>query len=82
MVKALLGGRRLAGLDVPTAVASHLWRAAILPRALYGCEIHRFPPSRIWLLVAQSRQVVLRKPPLSLPTYAATEVIHGPPLGA
>ena len=34
--KALLGGRRLAGLDVPTAVAAQLWRTAFPKRCTAG----------------------------------------------
>ena len=36
---ALLSAKRLAGLGVPAAVAMHIWRTAVLPQALYGCEV-------------------------------------------
>ena len=80
--KALLSGRRLAGLDVPTPLAAHLWRSTILSQALYGCEIRRLIPKQIWPLAVQSRRVIARKAPLSLSQYAAAEILHGPPLGA
>ena len=80
--KALLSGRRLTGLDVPAPLAAHLWRTAVLPQALYGCELRRLTPSQLCPLAVQCRRMVARKAPLALSHYAASEVLHGPPLGA
>ena len=80
--KALLGGRRLAALDVPTAVAAQLWRTAILPQGLYGSEVRRISSNQLWPLTLQGRNVVSRKPPTSISYFGALEVLSGPPLGA
>jgi hypothetical protein len=41
--KALLAGKRLSRLPLPSGVLAHLWRAVILPQALYGCEVRSLP---------------------------------------
>ena len=41
--KALLTGKRLFGLDVPAAVAAHMWPTTVLAQRLYGCEIRNVP---------------------------------------
>ena len=39
VTKALMAGRSLCAIAVPTGVAAQMWRTAVLPQALYGCEI-------------------------------------------
>jgi len=82
MEKAMLSGKRLASLPVPTAVAAQIWRSLVLPQALYGCELRRYPLSQLTPLLRQGRQVVAHKAPLSLSVFGAIEVITGLPLGA
>ena len=78
--QALIGGRRFVALDVPAVFASHLWKVAILPRALYACEIRHISPQQLTPSTTESRHVV-RKAPLAPYCFAASEVIHGPLLG-
>ena len=80
--KTLLGGRRLAALSVPVAVACQLWRSAILPQALYGCEIRNITYTQILPLWALGKTTVPRLLPLLLNQFAAVEVLGGPPFGA
>ena len=81
LAKALLAGKRLASIDVPTAVAAQLWRTTVLPQALYGCEVRRITSGQLRPLCIQGRQVVARKAPVALSHYGAMEVVCGLPLG-
>jgi hypothetical protein len=78
---ALVAGRRLAGLSLPVAIASQMWRTAILPRELYGCEIRAIAPTQVLPLWALGKTTVPRLEPLHLNQYAAAEVLGGLPLG-
>ena len=82
LAKALLAGRRLAGIPVPTAVAAQMWRMAILPQALYGCEVRSITKGELQSLCLQGRMIVPKKLPLALSRYGAIEMVTGLPLGA
>ena len=45
--KALLAARRLSSLGVPAAVAMNMWRTAVLPQALYGCEVRNISHAQL-----------------------------------
>ena len=79
--EALVAGRRLAGLSLPTAIAAQMWRTAILPKALYGCEIRLVSHGQLLPLWALGKTTIPRMGPLYLNTYAAAEVLGGLPLG-
>ena len=79
--KALLSGRRLAALGVPAALATQMWRTAILPQALYGCEVRNITDIQMLPLWAQGKTTLPRLPPLHISQYAAAEVLGGLPLG-
>jgi hypothetical protein len=79
--KALLSGRRLAALGVPASVATQMWRTAVLPHALYGCEVRGVTNIQLMPLWAQGKTTLPRLPPLSLSRFAAVEVLGGLPLG-
>ena len=44
---ALATLQRLRTLELPSSLCSLLWRTAVLPRALYGCEIRDLTPERL-----------------------------------
>ena len=80
--KALLTGKRLFGLDVPAAVAAHMWRTTVLAQGLYGCEIRNVTHNQLRPLCVQGKALVARKAPLELANFCAAEAVCGPPLGA
>ena len=71
VASALLAGRRLSRLAVPAGLAARLWRTAVLPQALYGCELRTIPRRALQGLAAQGRSLVPAKAP---------EVVCGLPL--
>ena len=82
IAKALLSGKRLAGLDVPAAVAAQLWRATVLAQGLYGSKVRNLTKAQLRPLCMQGRQVVPTKAHLCLSHFGAIEIVGGPPLGA
>ena len=44
---ALATLQRLRTLELPSSLCSLLWRTAVLPRALYGCEIRDLPVEKL-----------------------------------
>jgi len=80
LAKAQLTVKRLAALPIAATVAARMWRSAVLPQALYGCELRQIP-TLLKPLCGQVRTVA-NKAPLGLSNYGAIEVISGLPLGA
>ena len=82
LAKAYRTADRLRALPVPAAVAAHLWRAAVLAQALYGCEVCSFPAKRLVMLARRGGAVLAAKEPLLLSHFRAPEIVAGMPLGA
>jgi hypothetical protein len=80
--RALQTARRLRMLEMPAAICSLLWRTAVLPQAVYGCEVRDLRPSQLAALTAAGQASVAGKAPLHLNCWRAPEVLMGPPLGA
>ena len=80
--KALVTTRRLRMLELPAAVCALLWTTAVLPQALYGCEVRDVMPSKLMPLAAAGQAAIVSKAPLHLNCWRAPEVVMGPPLGA
>jgi hypothetical protein len=80
--KALLTTRRLRMLALPAAVCAQLWETAVLPQAVYGCEVRDVRPSQLAALASAGMAAVGCKSPLYLNCWRAAEVLTGPPLGA
>ena len=81
MLSALSALQRLRTLDLPAAVAAHLWRTAILPMALYGCEVRNITPQMLVPLCSGSKAALGPKFPLRINEWRAPEVLTGPPFG-
>ena len=79
--KALTTARRLRYMEMPASVCSLLWKVAVLPQALYGCEIRDVRSTHLEKLVQAGRNAVQGKAPIHLNGWRAEEVLHGPPLG-
>ena len=79
--KALATTRRLRMLELPASVCSILWRTAVLPQAVYGCEVRDVRPSQLAALTSAGQAAVAVKAPLHLNGWRAPEVLMGPPLG-
>ena len=79
--RALCTTRRLRALDLPAGICGMLWKTAILPQALYGCEVRDVRPAQLHALVAMGKASHVCKPPLNLNSWRAAEVLMGPPLG-
>ena len=79
--KALATARRLRMLELPASVCSLLWRSAVLPQAVYGCEVRDVRPSQVAALTSAGQAAVAAKMPLHLNGWRAPEVLMGPPLG-
>ena len=60
---------------------AHLWRAVILPQALYGCEVRSLPAQSLQAVRAQGLQLVPHSVPLRLSCHRAAEIASGRPLG-
>ena len=58
-----------------------LWRTAVLPKALYGCELRNVTATALAPLVAAAKASVCTKAPLELNAWNAPEVALGWPLG-
>jgi hypothetical protein len=79
--KAMAAAQRLQALDVPAALSAHLWRTAVLPQALYGCEVHNLTTATLQPLTSLGKTLLMAKFPLQLNSWRAPEVLMGPPLG-
>ena len=81
LAKALITTRRLRQLSLPAALTALLWRTAVLPQALYGCELRNITPDHLTPLSRAGQAAVSAQSPLHLNTWRAPEVLMGPPLG-
>jgi hypothetical protein len=63
LAKALDTTRRLRSLDLPASVCSLLWRVAVLPQALYGCQLRDIRPVDIDPLSKAGKAAVVHKAP-------------------
>jgi hypothetical protein len=79
--KAMAATRRLRMLDLPASLCALLWRTAVLPQALYGCEVRNVTPAQLTPLSRAGQAAVASKSPLLLNSWRASEVLTGPPLG-
>ena len=79
--KAVTTARRLRYMEMPASVCALLWKVAVLPQALYGCEVRDVRPTHLTALVQAGRNAVQGKAPIHLNGWRAEEVLHGPPLG-
>ena len=59
----------------------HIWRAVVLPQAIYGCEARNLPAHALQAVRQQGLMVVPHAAPLRLSHYKAAEVVGGLPLG-
>ena len=79
--KALLTLQRLRALELPASIAALLWRTAVLPQALYGCEVRDVKPVQLVPLASGVKAALGPKFPLMVNAWRAPEVLVGPPLG-
>jgi hypothetical protein len=79
--KALATTQRLRALDLPSSILSLLWRTAVLPQALYGCEIRHVRPAALVPLASAGKAAIANHFPISLNVWRAAEVLTGPALG-
>ena len=73
VASALLAGKRLPRLEVPAGLAARLWRTAVLPQALYGCELRTMPKRALQGLSAQGRSLVGGCSPLQAPGFSGND---------
>ena len=78
---ALATLQRLRTLELPSSICSLLWRTAVLPRALYGCEIRDVTPELLVPLSSGGKAAIGPKFPLRVNEWRAPEVLMGPPFG-
>jgi ribonuclease HI len=81
LLKALRTLQRLRSLDVPASIGCMLLRTAVLPQALYGCEVRDIAPRRLVPLASGGKAALGPKFPLRVRAWRAPEVLSGPPLG-
>jgi hypothetical protein len=81
MRAALATLQRLRTLELPSSLSSSLWRTAVLPRALYGCEIRDLTPEMLVPLSSGGKAALGPKYPLRVNEWRAPEVLMGPPFG-
>ena len=79
--KALVTTQRLRTVQLPASLCGLLWRAVVLPQALYGCEVRNIRPTQLVPLASAGKAALQAKVPLELNVWRAPEVLHGPPLG-
>ena len=79
--KALVTTRRLRLLELPASICSLLWRVAVLPQALYGCEVRDITPVSLVPLSRAGQAAIQAHSPLHLTNWRASEILTGPPLG-
>ena len=80
--KALVTARRLKMLDLPAAVCSLLWHTAVLPQAVYGCEVRDLRPTALATLTSAGQAAVSGKSPLLLNGWRSSDALMGPPFGS
>ena len=81
MPKAMVAAQRLQALEVPAALAAHLWRMAVLPQVTYGCEVRNITTAQLNPLTTLGKALLAAKAPFKLNSWRAPEVLMGPPLG-
>ena len=81
VTNALSVTQRLRALSLPTSICSLLWRTAVLPKALYGCEVRDVRPSHLSRLTAAGRALILDKSPMKLNLWRSPELLSSPALG-
>jgi hypothetical protein len=52
--------------SLTTSLTALLWRATVLPRAVYGCEFHKMPAAVLRGPQCSGMAVLQRMPPLAL----------------
>ena len=79
--KAVMSGRRLEAMAVPPWMKAHLWRAVVLPQALYGCEVRdvKVAPKQLGRVVAVGKRVL--RGSLKLASWGAPELLMSQALG-
>ena len=60
--KALTTTQRLRTQQLPASLCCLSWRTAVLPQALYGCEVRDVRPSDLASLAAAGKAAVIAKP--------------------
>ena len=58
-----------------------LWRVAVLPQALYGCELRDISLAQLVPLGSLGKSMLSSKRPLQLSVWRSPEALCGPPLG-
>ena len=79
--KALHTAQRLRCLPLPAPISALLWRIAVLPQAIYGCEVRDVRPTPLAPLVAAGRALYARRLPLHLNMWRSPAVLFSPSLG-
>ena len=79
--KAKMTAMRLWSLDLQASICSLLWRVAVLPQALYGCEVRDVSAAQLLPLASLGKTMLRSKPPLQLSVWRSPEALCGPPLG-
>ena len=81
LAKAMQTLQRLQALELPVSICNLLWRTAVLPQALYGCEVRDVKPAMLVPLASSVKAALGPKFPLQVNAWRAPEVLTGPPLG-
>ena len=81
LAKALGTLQRLRTLELPSSICSLLWRTAVLPQALYGCEVRDVQPKQLVPLASGGKAALGPKFPIRVNAWRAPEVLLGPPMG-
>ena len=79
LAKASRTLQRLRALELPASIGALLWRTAVLPQALYGCEVRNVRPKQLMSLSSGGKAALGSKYPLQVNTWRAPEVLGGPP---
>ena len=79
LANALTTTRRLRMLALPASISALLWRVAVLPQALYGCEIRSVSPDQLVPLTRAGQAAIQAHSPLSLNSWRATDALSAPP---
>ena len=77
IAKATAAANRLRTLPLPAAICSTLWRTAVLPQALYGCQIRHLIPADVSPLLAAGKSL-LHKAPLQLNLWRSPDIAMAP----
>ena len=76
---ALATVQRLRTLELPASLCSLLWRTAVLPRALYGCEVRDLTPEKLVPLSSGGKAALGPKFPIRVNEWRPPEVLMGLP---